>query len=406
MKILIINHYAGSPDMGMEFRPFYIAKEWIKLGHRVDIIAGDFSHLRVNNPKILYNFQRQMIEGINYHWVRTGEYQGNGLKRAFSMFKFVSKIWLEGKKISKELNPDIVIASSTYPLDTFAAQKIAKLSNARLIHEVHDMWPATLIEIGNMSKKHPFVRLLQRAEDSAYKHSDKVVSLLPAAKDYMISHGMQNNKFVYIPNGIDLNEWEEPEALPDEHYRTLHELKNDNHYIVGYFGGHALSNALNILLDVAASLSNEKITFVLVGKGNDKNILQKRVIDEKINNVIFLPPISKKGIPTLLKEFDLIFIGSLSSPLYRFGVCYNKIFDSMMSGKPILCAISAPELPIEKYCCGIKTDPGDIDSIINGIYTIMNLSTRELIEMGENGRRAVLENFTYKALAKKFEEIF
>lgn len=34
MNILIINHYAGSPEMGMEFRPYYFAKEWTAMGHQ------------------------------------------------------------------------------------------------------------------------------------------------------------------------------------------------------------------------------------------------------------------------------------------------------------------------------------------------------------------------------------
>ena len=33
MNILLINHYAGSPEMGMEFRPYYFAREWVKAGH-------------------------------------------------------------------------------------------------------------------------------------------------------------------------------------------------------------------------------------------------------------------------------------------------------------------------------------------------------------------------------------
>ena len=52
MNILYIEHYAGSPEMGMEFRPYYLAREWVKQGHKVAMIAGDYSHLRKKNPTV------------------------------------------------------------------------------------------------------------------------------------------------------------------------------------------------------------------------------------------------------------------------------------------------------------------------------------------------------------------
>lgn len=45
MNIILINHYAGSNIHGMEFRPYYLAREWVKMGHNVTIIAASFSHL-------------------------------------------------------------------------------------------------------------------------------------------------------------------------------------------------------------------------------------------------------------------------------------------------------------------------------------------------------------------------
>ena len=59
LNILLINHYAGSPEMGMEFRPYYISRELAKKGHNVTIIAGSFSHLRKTNPAISENFTEQ-----------------------------------------------------------------------------------------------------------------------------------------------------------------------------------------------------------------------------------------------------------------------------------------------------------------------------------------------------------
>ena len=127
MNILLMNHYAGSTEMGMEFRPYYFAREWIKMGHQVTILAGDYSHLRIKNPEVKKDFQKQMIDGIRYYWVRTGRYEGNGVKRALTMFRFVYKLWSNKRRIVKSLKPDVVITSSTYPLDTFAGQRIARM---------------------------------------------------------------------------------------------------------------------------------------------------------------------------------------------------------------------------------------------------------------------------------------
>ena len=54
MNILYLEHYAGSPEMGMEFRPYYLSREWVKAGHSVHIVAGDYSHLRRKNPGRLF----------------------------------------------------------------------------------------------------------------------------------------------------------------------------------------------------------------------------------------------------------------------------------------------------------------------------------------------------------------
>jgi glycosyltransferase involved in cell wall biosynthesis len=108
------------------------------------------------------------------------------------------------------------VGASTYPLDTWPARRIARLAGARYIHEAHDLWPLTLTELGGMSKRNPFVVLLQVAENSAYRHADLVVSLLPNTLDHMRSHGLSDaGKYTYIPNGI-VNEWKSGNTPPDD----------------------------------------------------------------------------------------------------------------------------------------------------------------------------------------------
>ena len=126
LHILMIQHYAGSNNMGMVFRPYYLAREWVKRGYKVDIIAASYSHLRVKNPEIEKSFKKQEIDGIVYHWVKTRTYEGNGIKRAFSIFDFVGQTLVHASEIAKTLQPDVIIAGSTYMLDTYIGQKIRR----------------------------------------------------------------------------------------------------------------------------------------------------------------------------------------------------------------------------------------------------------------------------------------
>ena len=397
--------------MGMEFRPYYLAREWEKMGHKVRIVAADFSHLRKNNPKIKRDFEIQQIDGIEYQWIRTRQYDGNGIQRAITMFQFCGKLWLRAKKIAREFNPDVVISSSTYPLDTYPAQKIAKLSNAKYIHEGHDLWPLTLTEIGGMSKWNPFVLILAIAERSAYKKSDRIVSVLPNSIEHMLKHGLkktERGKFSYIPNGIVKDDWENCESAPKQHEKLFSDLKKDGKFIVCYVGGHALSNALDQLLDVAGEIGKitRDISFVLVGKGVEKQRMEERKETEKLENVHFLPPVNKKQVPSILEMADALYVGAEKSPLYKYGVSMNKVYDYMMSGKPILYGVVASNNEVEEANSGLVFDSYDINQSKEAILKLANMQDDEIKRLGNNGKQWVMKNCEYSKLANIFSNLF
>ena len=45
------------------------------------------------------------------------------------------------------------------------------MKKVTLVHEVHDMWPISPMEIGGMSPHHPFIKVMQKAEDSFCRKS-------------------------------------------------------------------------------------------------------------------------------------------------------------------------------------------------------------------------------------------
>lgn len=391
--------------MGMEFRPYYFAREWQKMGHNVRIIGADFSHLRSRNPQVVKDLERQEIDGVQFQWIKTGTYKGNGAARALTMFTFCSKLWLHAGKLAREFKPDVVIASSTYPLDTCPVQKIAKLAKCNYIHEGHDLWPLTLTEIGGMSEKHPFVKLMAIAEKSAYSKANHVVSVLPNAVEHMLKHGLQNSeKFTWIPNGIVIEDWENPEPIPREHKQVFDKLRAERKFIVCYLGGHALSNALDTLVDAAALSKDDKsIAYVLIGKGVEKERLIKKA--EGLDNIFFLPPVDKKQIPSALNEADVLYIGAVPSSLYRYGVSMNKVYDYMRAGKPIVYGVEAYNNDVDDFKCGVTIKPEDAEEIIGAVNGLKEMKESERKNMGSNGKKKALENYEYKELAKKFVSV-
>lgn len=276
-----------------------------------------------------------------------------------------------------------------------------------LIHEVHDMWPATLVELGGMSKKHPFVQLLQKAENDAYSKSDFVVSILSEAEEYMIEHGLEKGKFVHIPNGIVMEEWSQSLPLPDAISSSLDRLKESGKYIVGYFGGHALSNGLDVLLDAAKMLCRESsIHIVLVGNGAEKERLVKRNEVEQIGNISFFDAVDRRCVPNLLDKFDCIYMGTIDSALYRFGLGLNKFYDAMMSGKPVILSTNAPNTVIEKHNCGVVVPAEDVCEIEKAILDVYRMNKEELDIIKKKSREAVETYYTYDKLADKFTEVW
>lgn len=405
MNILLINHYAGSIQHGRVYRSFYLAREWVKLGHEVTIVAASWTHLRHYQSETTKNYQEENIEGIRYIWLKTPKHQGNGVKRAINIFAFVAQLFWYANRLVKRFKPDIVINSS-YPLDTYPAQHIAKKARARLIYEVRDLWPLSLIELGSISPHNPFIVLMQLAENSAYRHADRVVSLLPKAQEHMQQHGMATDKFVWIPNGIDLNEWNRDNlALPDHHNAALDRVKQLGLFTVGYAGAYGLANNLSSLLKAAFLLKDRPIAFILVGQGPEEKELQEQALKLGLNQVIFLPPMLKESIPTFLNKLDCLFISLQKQPVFRFGISPNKLMDYMMAAKPIINAISAGNDPVAENGCGISVPPEDPHSVAMAIETLIAMTTSERKEMGEKGRKYVTEHHDYQVLAEKFVRV-
>jgi glycosyltransferase involved in cell wall biosynthesis len=408
MHIVLINHYAGSPQHGMEYRPYYLAREWVRAGHRVTILAGSVSHVRARNPDwpvATASPMTQLIDGIDYRWYRLPHYEGNGVRRVLNIAAFLWQVWRDVPTLARS-KVDAVIASSTYPMDFWVAQRLALITSARLVFEVHDLWPLSPVELGGMSPSHPFIRICQMAENAAYRDAEAVVSMLPKVHDYMAQHGLDLRKLVVVPNGVDLDEWSNSTAaLRHDLTAVLAEARAAGQTIVGYAGSHGRPNALEHLLEAAAQLRSEPLRFVLVGDGMEKTQLRALVAAKGLQNVVMADPIPKSQIPAFLAAIDIAYIGWQRVPIYRFGIAPNKLMDYMMAGCAVLHSVEAGNDPVAEAGCGLTVPPADSQAIAAGLRVLQRLSTQERQTMGARGRSYVIDNHSYPVLARRFLEV-
>jgi glycosyltransferase involved in cell wall biosynthesis len=399
--IWIINQYASTPDTGMGGRHYYLAKELALRGYDVYLITASWHHL-LRSDLVEPAGGVQEVDGFKFVRIKTPRYEhAHDKRRILSWLMFALGLTrLEGSGCRR---PDVVLCSSPSLVAFLGAERVARRAKCRLVFEVRDIWPLTLIEIGGISSRNPAVRLMQWIEDRAYRVSDRVISTLPRAVEHMVSRGMDRSKFCWIPNGFSRKEVEAAKPLP----RAVANCFPKNGFVVGYAGTLGAANAMDVIIDAAVLLKDHpEIVFVLVGHGREARDLQSKAIAEGLDNVRFLDPVPKIQVQSVLKRFDVCFVGSTKSALYRFGTSPNKLFDYLVSGKPIIYGIDSPGYsPISDFDAGLSVLPEDAPALAAAILALYATSEKERLRMGENGRRAAFEHHEYAMLAGRLESV-
>lgn len=394
--IVLIAQFAGAPEYGMVYGHYYLAREWVAMGHRVTILAASHSHLRFRQPDTVGAVTVETLDGIEYRYLRVPVARGDqNVRRAAAIFTFTAAAFRALQDLD---HADVVVATSHHPLAILPAQRLSRRDSASLVFEVRDLWPLTLIEAGGMKPRHPFIRLLQWAEDHAYRVADHVVSVLPRADEYMETHGMAPGKFVYVPNGADAASGS-LEPLSEEYVARIRAI--DGSFLVGYAGTIGLANGLNVLIRAAAL--RPEVGVAIVGYG--AAVLSIRALAAELgitDRVAILDPIPKAQVGAFLSELDAAFISLAPHKLFHYGVSPTKLNDYMLAGRPIVTAIDGYVEAVEKSGAGLLCNPTDLDAVSDALGMLAAMSEAEREAMGRKGREWVLTHRKYPDLARYF----
>jgi len=252
-------------------------------------------------------------------------------------------------------------------------------------------------------------KLLYAGEKWIYKKADKLIFTMEGGKDYIIDKGWDKEhrgpidieKVYHINNGVDLEDF--------EHNRNSHiiedeDLKNDDLFKVVYTGSIRRVNKVGKLLDAAKLITNKKIRFLIWGDGDELASLKKRIIDEKIDNVIFKGWVEKKYIPYITSKAQLNVICGDNIPLFRYGVSMNKLFDYFAARKPILVTFKAGKSLIEKYMVGVELTSSDPLTIAKSVVDLVDNGQEMCTRYSMNTESAARE-YSFDNLTRRLIEI-
>jgi glycosyltransferase involved in cell wall biosynthesis len=295
---------------------------------------------------------------------------------------------------------EVIICESPPLFLGITAVLISRIKRTPLVFNVSDLWPKSAEELGLIKNK-SIIRITTLLEEWLYKKSTAICGQTQGIVGDIQSRFPQKPIY-WFPNGVDAE-------LIERDFSLIPSLRkeygiNDQTLVIGYAGiiGHA--QGLEIIISAAKTLGSQDVLFLLAGSGPVLHRLQEMVKAEGLQNIRFIGSFPKEKMLEVIATFDLAFVPLKKSKLF-LGAIPSKIFENLALKKPLLLGVDgeARALFIDQGKAGLFYEPENSTELTKAIERF--ISDKSLgHELGENGRRFVIENFNRKHIAESFAE--
>ncbi len=376
MKILTVTPYFPPRAGGVEHYSYHISKNLLGRGHDVSVITcGD-------------KYIEEDLEGINVLRIRNRVSLSNtpldpGLLSSIS-------------EILRRENFDLVNAHTPVPFyaDMAAiASRRMKIPFVLTYHNdvIKDSWPLrTLSSIYNRT-------LLQLT----LRSSDRIITPSP----YVYNESEMINEFiertVWIPPGVDTEvykpgkgDWKSKHGLPENSKIIL---------FVGAMNRGHTHKGVDVLLKAFSMIKDEDTYLVLAGTG-DMIPDYKRISESLgiINRTLFTGFMDEEALIDLYRASDMLVLPTLNIA-EGFGMV---LIEANACGKPVIGSrVGGIKYVVRDGETGLLVPPGDPEALADAIRRLIEDPEKAEV-MGQNGRKMVEENYTWKRSSRITEKIF
>lgn len=373
----VVNVVCPTPSRGIDRA---VAKRYSKIKSET-LYGGKISVKRYHMPKESKN---PILRALRY---------GLCNLKAYSMAK-------------KHKNIDVVFANSTPPIQGKICAKIArKLSkkykrHVPFVYNLQDIFPDSLVNAGLATKGSLLWKLGRKIEDKTYQSADKIIVISDDFKRNIMAKGVPESKIEVVYNWVDTDK---VKPIKRAENKLFDEYGIDrNNFVVVYAGNFGLSQGVDIIVDTAALLKDNKdIKFVLFGDGAKYNKVKEYAESLCLDNVIINPLLKSDRISEVYSMGNVCLITCKKG----FGECAfpSKTWSIMACNSYIIASYDVnSELAdiIAKSNCGQVVEPENADKLAKAI-----LQAKENI-IKASGRCFVMQFADKKVCVNKYIKVF
>lgn len=396
LKILVVTQYFW-PE---EFRVNDICKGLIEKGHKVDVLTGLPNYPSGNFPEGYSFFKRgvRVYEGIKLHRsyvIPRG--QNSKLKLALNYISFVFfSLFHIPKMLLKKF--DRIFVFQTSPITSaVTAVIIGRIKRIPSAIYIQDLWPETFYSIVPMSNG-KVRKVLKKVCIKIYNSFDLILIASKGYENILIEDGINSEKIKYFP------QWAEDLYLNNNDGSNIIE-KHDNEFIVTFAGNIGKVQSVDTIIK-AANLSKDRknIKWMIIGDGSEFKNVEQLVKDYGLEETVRL--LGKKPTSEMPKYYsisDALIVTLKNDEILRITLP-AKVQSYMASGKPILGAISGEGMnTIKESKAGLVCEAEDYEGLYKNVIKLYEMSKEKRNEIGENGRKYFIDNYSRSKLLDKLE---
>lgn len=363
MRILMINHEFPPLGGGGGNANYYIARELVKMGHKVDIVTSGFSGLK-----------SEVIDGFNVHRIKTKRKHETHATTS-EMLSFVKNSRKYCKMLMKKEKYNVIQCFFTLPagLTGFLLSKKFKVP--------------MVIRMGgsDVPGYDPYrfkilYKVLIPLYKRIWKRADRLVVNSQKLKELLLESGQMKVDTIY--NGVDSEE--------------LKSNRKSNGKTIICTSRLVKRKGIDYLLRALKDVKD--FNLILIGDGEERQSLENLTKELGIENKVeFMGTVKHNDVINYLNKADIFVLPSFAEGMS------NALLEAIANGLPVIVTDVGGSKELVKNN-GVIIKPGNEEQLRNAIEKL--LSDEKLRKQMAKESLEVAKKFTWQNIAKEYENLY